>query len=118
MFSKIFGNKKPDLAPFDLSVLGVDMHSHLIPGIDDGAKSMDQTIAMLAKFQSLGYQKIITTPHIMSDYYRNTPQSILGGLDDVRLKAKELNLDIQIEAAAEYYFDETLLVDLKEKKNC
>lgn len=116
MFGKIFGNKKPELADFDLSVFGVDMHSHLIPGIDDGSKSMDQTIAMLVKFQSLGYQKVITTPHVMSDYYRNTPQMILRGLEDVRSTAKELNLEIQIDAAAEYYFDETLLERLEKKE--
>lgn len=118
MFGKIFGNKKPELADFDLSVFGVDMHSHLIPGIDDGSKSMDQTIAMLVKFQSLGYQKVISTPHVMSDYYRNKPQMILRGLEDVRSTAKELNLEIQIDAAAEYYFDETLLERLEKKRNC
>ena len=48
------------------------MHSHLIPGIDDGAQDMDQTIAMLAKFESLGYKKVVTTPHIMTDSFQIT----------------------------------------------
>ena len=52
MFGKLFGKKKPDLPQFDLGQFGVDMHSHLIPAIDDGSKSMDDTIAMLAKFQA------------------------------------------------------------------
>jgi hypothetical protein len=43
--------KKHVSEPLDLSLIGVDMHSHLIPGIDDGAKTMDETIAMLAKFE-------------------------------------------------------------------
>lgn len=116
MFGKLFGKKQPDLPPFDLSVFGADMHSHLIPGIDDGSQSMDQTIAMLAKFESLGYKKIITTPHIMSDYYKNTPEIILGGLEKVRETAKELNLSIEIEAAAEYYYDESLMARLKNKE--
>lgn len=109
---KIFSGKKEILPSFDLSGIGVDMHSHLIPGIDDGSKSMDETIAMLAKFESLGIKKVITTPHIMSDYYKNTPEIILGGLANVKAMAKELNLKIEIEAAAEYYFDETLLARL------
>ncbi|PIE86625.1 MAG: capsular biosynthesis protein [Bacteroidetes bacterium] len=92
------------------------MHSHLIPGIDDGSRSMDESIALLAKFESLGYQKVITTPHIMSDYYKNTPEIILDGLKQVQDTAKELGLKIQIEAAAEYYFDETLLERLKKKE--
>jgi|TARA_B110000908_G_scaffold58792_1_gene71471 tyrosine-protein phosphatase YwqE len=116
MFGRLFGRKQPDLPQFDLSKFGVDMHSHLIPGIDDGSQSMDETIAMLAKFESFGYKKIVTTPHIMSDYYRNTPEIILGGLEKVKVAMKEHNLSIELEAAAEYYFDETLLKKLEEKE--
>ena len=106
-------SKKEVLLPINLSVLKTDMHSHLIPGIDDGSQSMDETIAMIAKFKELGYKKIITTPHIMSDFYRNTPEIILGGLAEVREELKRINLDIEIEAAAEYYFDETLFHTLE-----
>ena len=108
------GTKKGD--PFDLSSLKLDMHSHLIPGIDDGSKSMDDTIAMLAKFEAFGFTKVITTPHIMSDYYRNTPEIILGGLEKVRAEIERSGLNLQIEAAAEYYFDETLLEKLEKKE--
>ena len=114
--SNIFSKKEEVLPPFDLSTFKVDMHSHLIPGIDDGSKTMDETIAMLAKFESLGIEKVITTPHIMSDFYKNTPDIILGGLAEVKKVAKELNLKIEIEAAAEYYFDETLMDRLKRKE--
>ena len=54
--AKLFSKKEPELAPASLSPLKVDMHSHLIPGIDDGARNMDESIAMLAKFESLGYE--------------------------------------------------------------
>jgi tyrosine-protein phosphatase YwqE len=117
IFSRLFGNREEEnLPPVDLSSLKVDMHSHLIPGIDDGSRSMDESIAMLAKFESLGYQKVITTPHIMGDYYKNTPEIILGGLDEVRSMAHQLGLKIQIEAAAEYYYDESLMDRLKRKE--
>lgn len=117
-FWSIFRKKKEEieLPPIDLSVLELDMHSHLIPGIDDGSQSMDQSIAMLAKFESLGYKRIVTTPHIMSDSYRNTPEIILGGLEKVRQTAKELGLKIQIDAAAEYYYDDSLLQRLRNKE--
>jgi tyrosine-protein phosphatase YwqE len=115
MLSKLFKRKKP-LDPIELSNIAVDMHSHLIPGIDDGSKSMDETIAMLAKFQHLGYRKVITTPHIMSDYYRNTPEIILSGLENVREVASKLGLTIEIEAAAEYYFDDHFLNLIKKKE--
>jgi len=112
LFSSLF-SKKVQLEPVDLSVLKADMHSHLIPGIDDGSKSLDDTIGMLVKFKELGYQKIITTPHIMSDYYKNTPEIILGGLEEVRAEIKRIGLDIEIEAAAEYFYDETLVERLE-----
>lgn len=85
------------------------MHSHLIPGIDDGSPSMDHTIALLAKFEQLGYRKVITTPHILNDVYPNTAENILSGLANVQEEIKRLGLKIEIEAAAEYYCDESFL---------
>lgn len=99
---------KSKLDPIDLSILKTDLHSHLIPGIDDGSKSMDESIAMLRKFSELGYQKVVTTPHVMSDFYKNTPEIILGGLEKVRAAIKEEGIPIEIEAAAEYYLDHHL----------
>lgn len=106
-FKNLFSSKSNTV--FDLSQLEVDMHSHLIPGIDDGSPSMDHTIAMLAKFEQLGYRKVVTTPHILNDVHPNTPQTILGGLADVKAEIKRLGMKIEIEAAAEYYCDESFL---------
>ena len=106
LLSKLFSKKQN--TPADLSILKTDMHSHLIPGIDDGSKTLDETIAILYKFKELGYKKIITTPHIMSDFYRNTPEIIRAGLEIVKEELNRINLEIEINAAAEYYFDETL----------
>jgi protein-tyrosine phosphatase len=113
-YSTLFKKKAP-LELFDLSKIGIDMHSHLIPGIDDGSRSMDETIAMLAKFESLGYKKIITTPHIMQEVYPNTSEIINQGLKQVQETAKSLGLSIEIEAAAEYYFDDHLIQLIKHK---
>jgi tyrosine-protein phosphatase YwqE len=76
---------------------------------------MDETIAMLAKFQSLGYKKVITTPHVMSDSFPNTSEIILAGLEEVRAEIKKVVLTIEIDAAAEYYFDETFVAKIKAK---
>lgn len=113
-FSKWFGREK-DLDPADLSVLKVDMHSHLIPAIDDGSKSMEDSISMLRKFKELGYSEVITTPHVMSDFYRNTPEIIRSGLEKVQSEVKKLQLGIQIDAAAEYYSDEFLEEKISQK---
>ena len=79
--SKLFGNS---LQEADLSVLNTDVHSHLIPGIDDGSVSLEDSVNLIRGLHDLGYSKLITTPHIMSDFYRNTPEIILKGLDNVR----------------------------------
>ncbi|MFK8044495.1 MAG: tyrosine-protein phosphatase [Crocinitomicaceae bacterium] len=112
--SKLF-KKEPVLDPVDLSILGTDVHSHLIPGIDDGSKNMEETLIMLKGFIDLGYKKVITTPHVMSDFYKNTPETILGGLEKVRDAIAKEKLLIKIDAAAEYYLD-FHFEDLIEKK--
>lgn len=113
-FGKIF-KKQPKLDPIDLSILGTDVHSHLIPGIDDGSKSMEESLALLRKFSELGFKKVITTPHVMSDFYKNTPEIITEGLLKVREAIKENDISIRLEAAAEYYLD-FHLDDLIKKK--
>ena len=61
----------------DFSLLKTDMHSHLIPGVDDGARDMETSLELIRGMQELGYSKIITTPHILWDMYKNTSEIIL-----------------------------------------
>lgn len=104
-FGKLFGSEKK-LAPIDIgNFVKVDMHSHLIPGIDDGSKTMEESISLIRSFKELGYKKIITTPHIMSDYFKNTPEIIKDGLLKLREELKKQKIEMEIEAAAEYYLD-------------
>jgi tyrosine-protein phosphatase YwqE len=94
----------------------VDIHSHLLPGLDDGVKSMEETIYILKSLQKLGYQKVITTPHVMSDHYPNTTEDIIIKLAEVKKAVEKSGLRIQLEAAAEYYLDEQLISSLSERK--
>jgi tyrosine-protein phosphatase YwqE len=107
--------KKEKFPPFDFSTLTCDIHSHLIPGIDDGSKSLEDSVQMLRTFEAMGYKKVITTPHIMSDYYKNTPEIILRGLDNVRNALHKEGIAIEMEAAAEYYLDEFFIEKIKQK---
>lgn len=99
---RFFPKKEILLDPINPGLLINDIHSHLIPGIDDGSPDMNTTIQLLEKFIDLGYKKVITTPHIMSDYFKNTSDIINSGLEDVRNEIEKRQLKIQIEAAAEY----------------
>ncbi len=107
----IFGGNKKLQNPVNLGILKTDVHSHFIPGIDDGAQTIDDSIALVTAMKELGYSKVITTPHIMGDTYRNGKHNILPGLEKVREAIKLNNIGIEIEAAAEYYID----ADLEEK---
>lgn len=91
--------------PVDLSILGSDIHSHFIPGIDDGSKTIEESVELITEMYNLGYKKVITSPHIMGDFYKNTPEIILAGLENVRAALKKANIPIAVEAAAEYYLD-------------
>lgn len=101
-----FFTKKNKSSALDYSAIGVDMHSHLIPGIDDGAQTIEDSLVLIKRLQALGFTEIITTPHTYSDYYPNTSAGILAGLETVRAALKENNIDIPIKAASEYYLDD------------
>ncbi len=81
------------------------MHSHLIPAVDDGSTSVENSLDMIRRFADAGYKKLITTPHIMSDFYRNTPEILLPKLELVRQAIKQQQIPIEIDVAAEYYLD-------------
>lgn len=99
-----FWKKKID--PVDLSWLGTDIHSHLIPGIDDGAQEMAASIELIKELKQLGYKKIITTPHILWEMYPNTPEIIEEGLSALKTELAAQQIDMEIHAAAEYFIDE------------
>lgn len=99
--------KKKKEIKYNFKNIGVDMHSHILPGIDDGAPTVRESVMMAHKFIELGFSKLIATPHIMADYYRNTPDTIHKALDIVREEFHHQKINLAIEAAAEYYLDET-----------
>src|SRR5688572_28385878 len=115
----LFGRRKEDShipALQDFSALRTDFHSHLIPGIDDGAATEEDSLLMLNGLADLGFQKVITTPHVMSDYYRNSKETILAGRDRLRQLASQHGLRLEIDAAAEYYLDDRFIDRIGKEK--
>lgn len=97
---------KPSQSKPDYSMIGVDMHSHLLPGIDDGSPDMETSLKLIRGMMELGFTKFITTPHIMWDMYRNDRDIILAKLELVREAVQKEGLAVEINAAAEYFLDD------------
>jgi tyrosine-protein phosphatase YwqE len=104
MFS-IFKRKKR--ARLDLSGLVADMHSHLLPGIDDGSPDSETSLELIKGLQELGYRKFITTPHILWDMYKNDATTIGAAYQELQQAAQQQNNSaVPVKAAAEYFLDE------------
>lgn len=100
-----FLTKNRNTSP-DLGYLKTDIHSHLIPGIDDGIQSVEEGLHILKEMESLGYSKVITSPHTMWGTYDNTPETIKAGLKKMKAAIEKEGIAIELEAASEYYLDE------------
>jgi protein-tyrosine phosphatase len=108
-FPKLFLQSQasvPILPKVSENTLRVDVHSHLLPDLDESSQSLENVIVIIKKLIALGYEKLIITPHIMSGYYPNTPTKIQERLDTFRNVLAERRLYISIEVAAEYYLDD------------
>ncbi len=82
------------------------MHSHILPGIDDGAVTLNDSLLMIEGLAFLGYRHLIATPHVYQAFYPNTSAIILEKLHQVRKAVVDKGIKIRIDAAAEYFLDE------------
>ncbi len=89
--------------------LRVDLHSHLLVGIDDGAASEEEALQMVRCLMQLGYTKAVTTPHVRADVYPNTDEQIEHSLSRLQKLLLTHGISFRVEAAAEYFFDDHFL---------
>lgn len=111
-----FFGKKSTPVDGTFSMLGTDMHSHLVPGIDDGAKDLENSLGMIQQLKLLGFNSIITTPHIRPEYFPNTQETILSGFQCLQSAVRERGIEVKLAVAAEYYVDFEFLDYLKSQK--
>ena len=97
----------------DLSVLHTDIHSHLIPGIDDGSPDMETSLSLLKELESLGYKKIITTPHVKTEFFQNDVNLLDEQCERLKRAAKFEGIKLEIEVGAEHLLDEGISERLK-----
>lgn len=109
-----FGKKKTNPYPH-LGWLGADMHSHLLPGIDDGSPDLETSLGLIRGLAALGYRKLITTPHVLWDIYPNTTEQITESLKETQEAVAAAGINVELQAAAEYFIDEHFEAELKAK---
>jgi len=97
-----FLQSKPAKIKADLSFIGVDMHSHLIPGLDDGSQDVEDSVRYVKELHELGYRKLICTPHIISDMYPNSRETIQPAFDLLKQRLAEENVPVELGYAAEF----------------
>lgn len=112
MFS-IWKNKSD--ASFDYGLLGTDMHSHLVPAVDDGAPDPDTSVKLIKGMLNLGFKKMITTPHIMKDMYPNTAVELRKNHKQLLLRLKDEQIEVELLLAAEYFLDDHVKEILRQR---
>lgn len=104
----IFSKPKKRLA--DLIPDGyVDIHSHLLPGIDDGSKDENNTISLINSLKGYGFSQFITTPHVLTGVWNNTREGITAKETSTKQLLKDNNVNNPFKAAAEYLMDDVFL---------
>lgn len=79
----------------------IDYHSHILPGLDDGAKTLDDSVFLVSSMKEWGFERIYCTPHI-SMLYRNSPETIRPVFDLLNEELYRKGIDIDLRMSAEY----------------
>lgn len=83
-----------------------DMHNHLIPGVDDGLSTLDETLTCLRQYAAWGIRRVVCTPHVSQDYHPNTAGQLREAVKAVQQLIADEQLPIDLSVAAEYLLDE------------
>ena len=110
-----FFKSKPKLSALIPSGF-IDIHSHLLPGIDDGSKSLEETETLLQQLKVIGFEKCITTPHTLPEIWENTRDGILQKFDETKSQLSESHQPMLHHAASEYMLDDSFIDRLQSEK--
>lgn len=94
----------------------IDIHSHLLPGIDDGAKTINNTLKLTKALQEIGISQVITTPHISHYVWNNSEEIITTKHQETKISLEENNIKVPFQAAAEYFIDDWFENHFKNEK--
>jgi protein-tyrosine phosphatase len=89
-----------------------DMHSHLLPGVDDGSPDIGASLDLIGGLMELGYRKVVTTPHVYAELYPNTTAGLQNAYNELVPFLQEKG-DLSFHFAAEYFLDDHFKTLLK-----
>lgn len=90
-----------------------DIHSHIIPGIDDGSDCIETSLTLIKGLQEMGINRMLATPHVTHSTYENTHESISSAYNLLMEAIKVADFDMDIQFSAEYRLDDYSLEQFK-----
>lgn len=100
----LFKKNKPVTDPF--SWMKMDIHCHLLPGIDDGSPDVETSVELIRHLSAAGINEFVCTPHVFGDMFRNTPRTVHAALDVLKAAIRTDFPQVKLSAAAEYMLDD------------
>ncbi|MFO7895998.1 MAG: CpsB/CapC family capsule biosynthesis tyrosine phosphatase [Candidatus Cloacimonadales bacterium] len=83
----------------------IDIHTHILPAIDDGSQDMRQSLDQLKLMSKAGVSAVVLTPHYISNYYQNDPSKIAAATQKLAAAAEKANIPITLHQGAEILLD-------------
>ncbi len=102
MFGKLFGRKKEQMKLF----YNTDVHCHILPGVDHGSRSVEQSLELLEAQMEMGIHRVILTSHVTAVTFENTRESLTSAFEVLKQAVAEAGLDMELHLSAEYRMDE------------
>lgn len=93
----------------------IDLHCHLLPGIDDGPRNWDESIALCRAMAADGILVAVTTPHLIDGVYENTLAVVRPLVDELNGKLEDLQIELMVHPGAEIDISSRFVVEKKEE---
>ena len=102
LLGKLFHSNKEQVQLF----YNTDVHCHILPGVDHGSQSLEQSLEMLRAEMEMGINRVILTSHVTAITFENTGDSLTSAFQVLKKAVREAGLDIELHVSAEYRMDE------------
>ncbi|PTI34309.1 capsular biosynthesis protein, partial [Mammaliicoccus vitulinus] len=94
----------------------IDIHNHVLVGVDDGPQSLDETIALLKQARAQGIKGIVVTPHHLHPRYDNTFETVLKGIDELNNIEEIAQLNLQLYPGQEIRITDKIFEEIEQQR--